>query len=129
MKHMNYQEIIEAAQELHANQLEPLLDELREILKYKKSFLPKNASLQKEKEEDYMKEIVPCRESKLGFEIIEYTNEGEHRLVLFCCPDGDDLVYSLYKYEDPAFQGIAEHVGEGWLEAFTPIIQDFFKNN
>ena len=62
-----------------------------------------------------------------SFKIIEYTNEGEHRLVLFCCLDGDNLVYSLYKYEDHAFKGIAEHVGEGWLETFTPIIQEFFK--
>ena len=117
---MNYQEIIEAAQALHANQLEPLIDELREMLKYKKSLLPKNAPPQ----EDYMKEIVPCAESKVGFKVIEYTSEGEHRLVLFCCPDGDDLVYSLYTYDEPCFKGIAEHMGEGWLEAFTPIIQE-----
>jgi len=126
MKHINYQEIIEAVQAFHANQLEPLIDELREMLKYKKSLLPKNALSQ---EESYMKEVVPCAESETDFKIIEYTNEGEHQLVLFCCPDGEDLVYSLYKYEAPAFQGIAEHVGEGWLEAFTPMIQDFFKNN
>jgi len=123
---MNSQQIIEAAQTLHANQLEPLIDELREMLKYKKSLLPKNALSQ---EESYMKEIVPCVESKAGFKVIEYTSEGEHRLVLFCCPDGDDLMYSLYKYEAPSFKGIAEHVGEGWLAAFTPVIQDFFKNN
>lgn len=120
---MNYQEIIEAAKTLHANQLEPLTQELREMLKWKKSLLPKDAPPQEE--EDYMKEIVPCAESSQGFQIIEYSSEGEHQLVLFCCPDGEDLVYSLYKYETPAFQGIAEHTGEGWLEAFTPIIQEF----
>jgi len=129
VKHMNYQQMIEAAQGLHANQLEPLIDELREMLKYKKSLLPKNASQQKEKEEDYMKEIVPCTESSQGFQIIEYKSEGEHRLVLFCTPDGDDLVYSLYTYEEPSFKDIAMHIGEGWLEAFTPVIQGFFKNN
>lgn len=122
---MNYQEIIEAAKTLHANQLEPLTHELREMLKYKKSLLPKNAPPQ----EDYMKEIVPCADNKVGFKVIEYSSEGEHQLVLFCCPDGENLLYSLYKYEDSAFQGIAEHTGEGWLEAFTPIIQEFFKHN
>ena len=123
---MSYQEIIEAAKTLHANQLEPLTHELREMLKWRKSLLPPS---QEKQEEDYLKEIVPCADNKAGFKIIEYTNEGEHRLVLFCCPDGEDLVYSLYKYEDYAFQGIVEHVGEGWLEAFTPIIQEFFKHN
>ena len=39
---MDYLEIIEAAKTLHANQLEPLIDELREMLKWKKSLLSEN---------------------------------------------------------------------------------------